>query len=77
MRNARTAALVAAVFAVAWCAGSYGQGDPAPEEMTGTVKVGDKAPDFTLMGVDGEEHSLSEYTSKGNVALMFFRSADW
>jgi peroxiredoxin Q/BCP len=39
-----------------------------------TLKVGDKAPDFSLMGSDGKMHSLSD--SKGNhVVLAWFPKA--
>ncbi len=40
-----------------------------------TLKVGDTAPDFTLLSFDGKElHKvqLSEYKGKKNVALAFF-----
>jgi len=33
---------------------------PAPVEL----KVGDKAPEFSLVGTDGKTHSLSEYKGK-------------
>lgn len=38
------------------------------------VEVGQPAPDFTLGGTDGNQHSLSEYRGK-NVALFFFPKA--
>lgn len=41
------------------------------------LKVGEKAPDFTLRNVAGEEVALRELLKKGNVALVFVRSADW
>lgn len=56
---------------------SHAQGKAAPDSMTGTVNVGDKAPDFTLKGNDGKEYTLSEMTKKGRVALVFYRSANW
>jgi cytochrome oxidase Cu insertion factor (SCO1/SenC/PrrC family) len=40
-----------------------------------TLKVGDTAPDFTLLAFDGKELkkvSLQEYRGKKNVALAFF-----
>jgi len=40
---------------------------PAPK-----VKVGDLAPDFTLVYQNGQPHSLHEYKVKKNVALAFF-----
>lgn len=53
-----------------------GQGDLAPDEMTG-IAEGDKAPDFTLQDQNGEEQSLSELVKTGTVALVFYRSANW
>jgi cytochrome oxidase Cu insertion factor (SCO1/SenC/PrrC family) len=52
------------------------EGRPAPEEQTG-LKVGTKAPKFTLKDQDGKERSLDEFLGKGKVALVFYRSADW
>ena len=40
---------------------------PAPE-----VKIGDLAPDFTLVDQNGKPHSLHEYRDKKNVALAFY-----
>jgi hypothetical protein len=37
------------------------------------LKVGDKAPDFTLPNGDGKPVSLSEYVSKGPVVIVFYR----
>ena len=56
--------------------GSQGQGKPAPEGQTG-LKVGEKAPKFTLKDQQGAERSLDELLKKGKVALVFYRSADW
>jgi cytochrome oxidase Cu insertion factor (SCO1/SenC/PrrC family) len=50
--------------------------DKAPEEKTG-LKVGDKAPAFTLKDQAGKERSLDEFQKQGNVALVFYRSASW
>ncbi len=68
-----TAALVLLAATTAW---SQGQGKPAPEEQTG-LKVGEKAPKFTLKDQEGKERSLDEFLRKGKVALVFYRSADW
>jgi peroxiredoxin len=40
------------------------------------VKVGDQAPDFTLRGIGGKEHTLSEYRGKKSVLLLFY-VLDW
>ena len=45
--------------------------EPAPMKL----KVGDTAPDFTLLAFDGKELkkiSLQDYRGKKNVALAFF-----
>jgi cytochrome oxidase Cu insertion factor (SCO1/SenC/PrrC family) len=50
--------------------------DKAPEEQTG-LKVGTKAPTFTLKDQNGKERTLDEFLKKGKVALVFYRSAGW
>ena len=67
--------LVSALLAApnAW---AQGKGKPAPEEQTG-LKVGAKAPKFTLKDQEGKDRSLDEFLGKGKVALVFYRSADW
>jgi thioredoxin-dependent peroxiredoxin len=37
-----------------------------------TLKVGDKAPDFTLPDQNGHEISLSQLLGKNNVVLAFY-----
>ena len=56
--------------------GAQGQARPAPEEQSG-LKVGEKAPRFTLKDQSGRERSLDEFLAKGRVALVFYRSANW
>jgi peroxiredoxin len=41
------------------------------------LQVGAKAPDFMLKNASGQEVSLQSLLAKGNVALAFYRSADW
>ena len=55
---------------------AQGKAKPTPEEQTG-LKVGVKAPKFTLKDQEGKERSLDEFLGKGKVALVFYRSADW
>jgi cytochrome oxidase Cu insertion factor (SCO1/SenC/PrrC family) len=55
---------------------AQGKGGPAPEELTG-LKVGEKAPNFTLKDQEGKERSLDDLLMKGKIALVFYRSADW
>jgi peroxiredoxin Q/BCP len=38
------------------------------------LKIGDKAPDFSLMGDDGKEHSLKDF--KGKKIVLFFYPKD-
>ena len=57
-------------------AGAGPAADNAPEEKTG-LKVGIKAPAFTLKDQAGKERSLDEFHKQGNVALVFYRSASW
>ncbi len=45
--------------------------------VAGELKVGDKAPSFTLKDQNGNPISLDALLAKGNVALVFFRSASW
>ncbi len=40
----------------------------------GRVNVGDKAPDFTLRSLDGQDVSLSDYRGK---KLVLFMWASW
>jgi cytochrome oxidase Cu insertion factor (SCO1/SenC/PrrC family) len=73
----RSITLAAAVVLLAApSAWSQSKGKPAPEELTG-LKVGAKAPAFTLKDQNGEDRSLDELLKKGKVALVFYRSADW
>lgn len=43
----------------------------AATEKAEVLGIGDKAPDFTLVGLNGEEHQLSEYIGQG-VLLNFW-----
>ena len=40
------------------------------------LKVGDTAPEFTLKGIGGKEHSLSEHRGQKNAVLLFY-VLDW
>jgi len=51
------------------------QNKPKKEPAPMKLKVGDKAPDFTLLAFDGKDLkkiSLADYRGKKNVALAFF-----
>jgi cytochrome oxidase Cu insertion factor (SCO1/SenC/PrrC family) len=49
---------------------------PPAEEKTG-LKVGTKAPEFTLKDQEGKDRALKDLVKDGPVALVFFRSAAW
>jgi len=50
-------------------------GKQKPTDSVLKVKVGDKAPDFTLPSVSGKKISLKNYRSKKNVVLSFVPAA--
>ncbi|MGB0580654.1 MAG: hypothetical protein ACPGVU_13195 [Limisphaerales bacterium] len=41
------------------------------------LKVGAKAPEFTLKDQRGNDQSLASMLQNGKVAVIFHRSADW
>jgi thioredoxin-dependent peroxiredoxin len=43
--------------------------------LVGALKVGDAAPDFTVVDTDNVKHTLSEMVAKGPVILAFFPKA--
>ena len=45
---------------------------PSPSDGA-ALRVGDKAPDFALPNGDGKLVSLSEYTAKTPVVMVFYR----
>ena len=47
---------------------------PAPAAPTVQLKVGDKAPEFSLPGTDGKTHKLSDYAGK-HVVLAWYPAA--
>ena len=47
------------------------------EERQSPVDVGEKVPAFQLKDQNGQERSLDDLLKKGNVALVFYRSASW
>jgi cytochrome oxidase Cu insertion factor (SCO1/SenC/PrrC family) len=48
---------------------------PAPPAIKTHLKVGDKAPDFKLTGVDGKVVQLKKLKGKSNVVLAFYPKA--
>jgi len=67
MRKAGIALLMASSLLTAAAQTPKESPSPAPK-----VKVGDIAPDFTLVDQNGQPHSLHDYKGKKNVALAFF-----
>ena len=53
----------------------YNPGHLKPVDSTLKVKIGDRAPDFTLPSVSGEKISLSDYRGKKNVVISFVPAA--
>jgi peroxiredoxin (alkyl hydroperoxide reductase subunit C) len=53
----------------------YNPGQLKPIDSTLKVKVGDRAPDFTLPSVSGSSVSLSHYRGKKNVLISFVPAA--
>ena len=49
----------------------------APADSGPGIGVAEKAPSFSLPDQQGQERTLEELLQAGNVALVFYRSADW
>ena len=58
------------LLAVASCAAALAQNPPSS-----TLKVGDKAPDFTLPSTQGGTVHLADLVGKSPVVLAFFPAA--
>jgi peroxiredoxin len=53
----------------------YDPGQLKPTESTAKLKVGDRAPDFTLPALSGGKISLSAYLGKKNIVISFVPAA--
>jgi peroxiredoxin len=53
----------------------YKVGPLKPVDSQSTLKVGDKAPDFSLPAVSGNKVSLNQYAGKSNVVIAFVPAA--
>ena len=55
--------------------GVYDVGTLKPIDSILAVRVGEKAPNFTLKAVSGKEVSLRDYQGKSNVVISFVPAA--
>lgn len=53
----------------------YSPGPLKPTDSQPTLKVGDKAPDFTLPSISGDAVSVGQFLGKKNVVLSFVPAA--
>ncbi|MCF8055986.1 MAG: redoxin domain-containing protein [Desulfocapsa sp.] len=53
----------------------FDTGKLKPVDSVLKVKIGDRAPDFTLPSIQGEEISLSQFKGRKNVVLSFVPAA--
>ena len=63
-----------------FCTGSltHGQNDDANQFTEGPgIEVGETLPAIKLNNQDDQELAISELLKSDNVALVFYRSADW
>lgn len=70
MRNLLVFLLMLGVCGTAMAAEGLVNGNPPDIQ---TLKIGDKAPDFDLPGIDGKNHKLAEYTG-GKITMVLFTS---
>jgi hypothetical protein len=67
------ALIISAGMVQPWISPLNAENKPVPKPMK--LKVGDAAPEFTLLAFDGKELkkvSLADYRGKKNVALAFY-----
>lgn len=62
--------MVVLCMGVLWLTYSFYNSAELPNPLTGAIRAGEKAPDFTLVSNKGVDHQLSSYT--GKVVLLNF-----
>ncbi len=81
----KTSLLILLASILWWTGPVYGQGNTCknvfpvkqlkPRDSETMLKIGDKAPDFSLGSVGGERITLSHYAGKQNVVISFVPAA--
>ncbi len=61
--------------ALAWMAACAAGGGQAQDSEP--LKVGDRAPDFSVTGIDGNAFTLSEKLKSGKHLVLIFSRAHW
>ena len=74
----QTSVVTTILIVLLWISAAYAQLGPKDGfDLASTdlnrVKVGDRAPDFTLENVDGKKITLSDFRGNKNVVLVFYR----
>lgn len=66
-----TAGLVLAVAGAGFLSSTVVAGDGKPAAASATaLKIGDKAPDFTLKGFDGKDYNLASLNKEGKIVVL-------
>ncbi len=70
-KSSLAATLIGSLSAIGLGLAMIGAGNAAPAEKTAAkAVVGSAAPDFTLTDLDGNEHTLSDYTKDGQIVVL-------
>jgi thioredoxin-dependent peroxiredoxin len=62
--------LISACLVVMFVSVAFAQQQPTPPKTN--LKVGDKAPEFSLRATDGKTYKLSDFKDKKNVVLAIY-----